>query len=208
MKSAIPFLLLASLAAGPTAGQDVAVNDRVFLTTPEGGICPTAQFLQHVTMQIVLACPSYLLIQGFELGLEIENQFNTTFTATFPMPIVDSGPCFPPYVPEFWQVIVGYPFPVPAADTVVLATVDIFYLDHDPLYFRLTGSRPSSVGGEVPAYLAQPGWVVLPMTPYPTAEDWDFAVNAGCTTLAPTDLPCGSVPVETASWGAVKSLYR
>lgn len=207
MKSAIPFLMLASLAAGPAAGQDVAVNDRVFLRTPDGSICATAEYLQHVTMEIVLACASYSLVQGFELGLRIDNKFNTTLVPTFPMSFPDPG-VPPPPVPEFWQVIVGYPYPIPTTAAVVVATVDIFYLDTEPLYFHQTASSPSSVGGTLPAYLAQPGWVVLPMTPLPTGEDWDFAVNAGCTTPAPASFSCAAVPDASLSWGAVKSLYR
>lgn len=183
------------------------MNDRVFLRTLDGGICITAEYLQHVNMEVVLACASYPLVQGFELGLRIDNKFNSILTATFPMPVPDPG-VPPPPVPEFWQVLVGYPYPLPTTATVVVATVDIFYLDTEPLYFHLTAYDPSSVDGPYPAYLAQPGWLVQPMTPYPTGEDWDFAVNAGCTTPAPASFLCGPVPDESLSWGDLQSLYR
>ena len=199
-----------TLGAGPAWSQDELLNDRILLRTLDGGICVTAEFLQHVTMEIVLACASYSLVQGFELGLRIDNMFLSTLTATFPMPVPDPG-VPPPPVPEFWQVLVGYPYPIPtAADTFVVATVDIFYLDTEPLYFHQTAYSPLERGRDIPGLPgAIPAWVVQPMTPSTrTGEDWDFAVNAGCTTPAPASFSCGAVPDESLSWGAVKSLYR
>jgi hypothetical protein len=200
-----------TLGAGSARSQDELLNDLVILETPFYEVnCVSAAFLDHVTAQVVLVCPSYPFIWGFELGIAIENQVNTPLTVSFPVPASLDDPPAP--VPGFWDVIASYSSPLQAADYLVLATLDIFYLDFEPLYFHLTASVPSRVGGTLPAYLADPGMVILPMTPFSsrTGAAWDFAINPvdGCVVPAKANSFCGPLPADTMSWGAVKSLYR
>ncbi|MGD9548584.1 MAG: hypothetical protein AB7V45_13725 [Candidatus Krumholzibacteriia bacterium] len=208
------FLLLALAAAVcpcPTFGQGEVINDYIGLFTDDTYQCQDAQFLDHVTVNVIMFCPSYPFIYALELGLEVEGLVNTTVAASFPVPAF--GECIPrPSDPGSFDIMAGYSSPLDAVDAVQLASLDVFYLDLQPLYFRMTATVPSSVEGDRPAYLAEPGFIVIPLTPlHHDGEDWDFAINDPfCTdvTLPQQAFTCGPLPATVSSWGAVKSLYR
>ena len=76
----VVLLLTVGMTFGPAPArsQDELINDLVILMMPFYEMnCTSAAFLDHVTAQVVLVCPSYPFIWGFELGIAIENQVNT-----------------------------------------------------------------------------------------------------------------------------------
>ncbi|MFH2053723.1 MAG: hypothetical protein ABIK96_14785 [bacterium] len=213
--SLYPVPLLIALGAAvcpcPALGQGEVINDHICLVTEDYSQCTDAQFLDHVTVNVIMFCPSYPFINALELGLEVEGMVNTTIAASFPVFVFRD--CFPrPSDPGTFDIMAGYSSPLDAADAVHLASLDVFYLDTQPLYFRMTAPVPSSVGGDRPAYLAEPGFIVIPLTPlHHDAEGWDFAINdpfCNDVVLPQQAFTCGPLPATTSSWGAVKSLYR
>ena len=208
MKCAILLLLAALAAAAPARAQDAPVNDYIFLMDDYWSICTIAPFLTHVHFMVVLSCPSYPFILGFELGLVSEGLVYSSLIPSFPVPAAWEDPS-----PSDWDsldIIVEYSTPLPATDFVTLATIDLFYLDVDPIRIRMTASNPSRVGGASPAYLADPGRIMIPLAPiHAYGEDWDYAINHCPPIIWPQPAwTCGPRPSETMSWGAVKSLYR
>ncbi|MBU2501679.1 hypothetical protein KJ682_10160 [bacterium] len=213
--SLYPVSLLIALGAAvcpcPALGQGEVINDHIGLFADGYIQCTDAQFLDHVTVNVYMFCPSYPFINALELGLEVEGLVNTIIAASFPVPAF--GDCLPrPTDPGSFDILAGYSSPLDAADAVHLASLDVFYLDTQPLYIRMTAHVPSSVGGDRPAYLAEPGFIVIPLTPLRSSpEDWDFAINdpfCNDVVLPQQAFTCGPLPATTSSWGAVKSLYR
>ena len=213
--SLYPVTLLIALCAVvgpcPALGQGEVINDQIGLFADGYFQCTDVPFLGHVTVNVYMFCPSYPFIKGLELGLEVEGLVNTTIAASFPVPAF--GDCLPrPTDPGSFDIMAGYSSPLDAADAVHLASLDVFYLDTQPLYFRMTATVTTSGGGDQPAYLAEPGFIVIPLTPLRSRpEDWDFAINDPfCTDviLPQQAFTCGLLPAATSSWGAVKSLYR
>ncbi len=209
MTSRIALVLAFLMAAFPASGQDT-VNDGIMLLTSDYTQCTAAFAFEHVTIQVLLACPSYPFIKGFEFGLDIDNQVNSQLTATLAEPGVvtdleDPGP-------GAFNMIAHFDEPMPAADEMLLANIDVFFGDINPLYFHLRNSVPSSLGDGLPAYYADPGPVTMPLEPLINCNGWNFAINPFddcCITLAKAAGSfCGPLADENLSWGAVKSLYR
>lgn len=212
--SLYPLTLLIALGAAecpcPALGQGEVINDQIGLFADGGLQCADAALLDHLTLYAIMFCPSYPYIRGLELGLEVEGLVNTSLTPSFPVPAIWEG--WPPADPGSFNLVVGYSDPLPAADFVHLVYLDVFFLDFQPLHFRMTSIFPAVPGNDRPAYLADPGSLLIPLTPlHYDGEDWDLAINdPNCSeiTFPEQAFTCGPLPATTTSWGAVKSLYR
>ncbi len=208
MKTFVGFCLCALLAVPPVLAQ-VEVTDGIYLSTPAGDRCTNAEFLEHITVQLIAACPSHTSIWALEGGVAWEGGTNTALTITW------SNACLtdpsPPDV-DFFPLLGSFCPPLATSAQTVLGVIDIFYLEppNSPLYFHLVGARPSSIGVDLPAYLADELFgPVLPLTPLPTGSSYDFAINpVECLATQPVTFTCLPVADTKLTWGAVKSLYR
>ena len=210
MKALCFVILTLMLSCGTAAAQDTQINDILFLTEPDSWEdCVRAEFLDHITMGVYLRCPSYPFISGLEFGLSITGRTNTSLIPDFPVgPSPDLN--WDTDQPGFVDIRLMFSSPLTATETLLLGTIDVFYLDAGELDFTLTAASPSSLAAPAPLYVGDPGRNLVPLARSPLADPPDFVVNGDCGSPwnAVIGYICGPLPDHQMSWGAVKSLYR
>ncbi|MHB8079297.1 MAG: hypothetical protein ACYDIE_08590 [Candidatus Krumholzibacteriia bacterium] len=144
--------------------------------------------LLPVTAYLIITHPdSPAGIAGVEVQVDIAGGFELGhFYAGGIMMVVDYWPCARP----FWAV------PLPPADAVVVATVQVMLLGAEIVEFRLGPCSPSVLPG-MPAY--SPGDRTAPRPLY--VASGDFSLPVARINGEPV------VPVAASTWGAVKGLY-
>jgi hypothetical protein len=114
---------------------------------------------------------------------------NTAITSTFPLPAINHGTFT-------GTLIVSYSNPLPTSQATVLATLDIFYLDFEPVDFYLGPSMPSDSSQGLPM-------VIL--------DDYSFMDVHPSTVSTPAaeinDPACSVVEDRGTSFGLVKALF-
>ncbi len=188
-------MMVATLAS---ANLDPSANDQIgmYFDTNADVVCTTANFIDHVPAYFILTNPTMTSTRGFELGLDVIGRTNTSVTVTYPVNATDVGAAGTGG--HTYNYIVGYANPMLTQPATVLATLDIFYLDQNPLDFIITPAAPSSdPAGLVPMLMLE-----------------DFSLVPANTSNEP-GLPaaqingaCIVVDNEDASFGAVKALFR
>ena len=150
----------------------------------------TGALYQPTTAYLMVTHPSSASgIAGVEVQVDIVGGFfmvwHTYAGGIIPM-IVDYWPCACP----FWFV------PLPQADAVAVATVEVMLFDAEIVEFRLGPCSPSSLPG-MPSYA--PGDRSAPRPLY--VASGDFSLPVARINGEPV------VPVAVSTWGAVKGLY-
>ncbi len=195
MKMLVALALVSLLAASAFAGLDPD-PDMMGLYFDDMGmtVCTTANFIDHVPAYILYTNPTIATTRGFECGITVVGRTNTSVSVTYPTAATDVGAADG----NTFNYIAGYAAPMPTSEVTVLATLDIFYLDTNPLDFFLGPATPSSD----------------PNGMYPMVMLDDFSLmTVGTSTdggvSAQINAPeCMVVDNEDASFGAVKALFR
>ena len=147
------------------------------------------------------------------MGLQIVGRRNSILTPTFPGGCSDCG-SFDDSDPGFFGFSVIFDTPLASAHRVLVATLDVFFLDFNPVEFRIVGADPSDSDESLPVYFAESGSDRVPLNPRrnvwfdPCGADLFINPYAYPCGNYPNPLTCGRVSDVQNSWGTVKSLYR
>jgi hypothetical protein len=189
---AIPLAILFLLIAGHAAAQVDPDPDGVglYLDTDATVVCGTVPAFQVATLYLCLTHPSSPHgLSGWECSFTVPT--NTV--------LVDAG--FPDNGfnlktrPEF---MVAYQQPLPAADVIVLAVIDLLPISAVPADFFLNPpAAPSLPDGACYADGADPR-LLIPM--HPSSGDWSLPV-------ARLNGDCAVVRDEPSDWGRMKALF-
>lgn len=146
---------------------------------------------QPVEMYVVLTRPTFDAIYGLEYGITFDGMFVASVHA------VNGGGIIDP--PAWDNFILGWLTPMPVSEATWLVHIGGLYIDatQGPVTFRLHGSIPSSLPGNLPVALLADGVLQQLTTP--------VAPGAVCAQINGEE---GIIAIEGAYWGAVKSLYR
>ncbi len=194
MKMLVALALIGLLATSAFAGLDPDPDMLGLYFDTEGMVvCTQANFIDHVPAYILYTNPTIASTRGFECGITVNGRTNTSITVTYPLPATDVGA----QDGNTFNYITGYSTPMPTAPVTVMGTLDIFYLDTNPLDFVLGPATPSSD----------------PAGMYPMVMLDDFSLmTVGTSTngevSAQLNGSCTVVDNEDASFGAVKALFR
>ncbi len=197
MKMLVALALISLLAVSAFAGLDQD-PDMLGLYFDDTGmtVCTTANFIDHVPAYILYTNPTIATTRGFECGLTVLGRTNTSVTVTYPVPTTDVGT--PALGGNDFNYIAGYSTPVLTSDVMVMATLDIFYLDTNPLDFVLGPASPSSdTNGAYPMIMLEDFSLMT------VGTSTDGGVSAQINAAQ-----CSVVDNEEASFGAVKALFR
>lgn len=148
----------------------------------------TGRPFSPITAYLIITHPdSPAGIAGVEVQVDIAGGFELGHSyAGGIMMVVDYWPCARP----FWVV------PLPHADAVAVATVEVMLFGAEIVEFRLGPCSPSVLPG-MPAYC--PGDRTAPRPLY--VASGDFSLPVARINGEPV------VPVNASTWGAVKGLY-
>jgi hypothetical protein len=161
---------------------------------PELYAPPFTQFRAYV----ILTNPTETQINGFEFGYDHwarpeDRNLITRVATNYPPGLIIIDPPLDPFVGSY---AIGLPSPFPAAEAVVLLSWDYMLLAPNlVMHLNLTEATPSSLGNGFPAYWSDTGVVSAGFAQ--TCFGTGARVNEFCP-----------LPVETHSFGRVKSLYR
>ncbi len=155
-------------------------------------VCTEMSPFGQTTLYVTLTHPSRDVIYGVEFGADWEGPLLVLAVS------LECGGMIilPPPLDNF---IVGWGSVCPLGEVSILARASLLYTGTagEPVAFRLHGSSPSSLPGDLPVYLAADGELVQCRTPVANGE-----------ICAMINGDCGVVATESRRWGAVKSLYR
>lgn len=177
-----------------------------------GASCTEATFLAHVPAYIVYLNSSLSETRGFECGFDITTPgkdvqvFNTNVSVTYPTPATDVGNSSP--ADGTYNYITGYGSPlVISSPGVILATLDIFYLDMSTtLEFNLRPAIPSSDPLDANPVVLRPDFTEKVIGMHQQQDPASPSL-----VLKPTGTGGGCdvvLPDEDMSFGSVKSLFR
>ncbi len=142
---------------------------------------------QTTLMYLVVTNCTYDAIFGFEAGYEHTGGQHNILGTEYVAEGLNVGDDF--------NMIYGFAAPVPTAPVTLLATVSVFNMNTDPIFFDLHGSSPSSTGG------------VLPVIQFNATEVVEIGLSAADGLVAMIN-GCDVVATENVSFDGIKSLYR
>lgn len=155
---------------------------------------PFVQFRVYV----ILTNPTEPLINGFEFGYDHwarpeDRNLVIRLATNFPPGLIFIDPPLDPFEGSY---SIALPSPLLATEAVVLLSWDYMLIaEYVVVHFNLTEATPSSLGNGLPAY-----WSINGVVPTGFAQTC-FGTGARVNEFCP-------LPVETYSFGRVKSLYR
>ncbi len=157
--------------------------------------CTEGAFLDHVPAYLIYTDPSIVATRGFECGIDFSGgaTYNTSMTVSYPLPATDVGTSAASE--GSYNYIVGYSTPLPTSAVTVMATLDIFYLDFNPIDMAMRAAIPSS------------SFIDMPMI---MLEDFSLMDIAIATPVSSLTAPGGCVKSASAraSMNEVRNLYK
>ena len=198
MKKSVLLLLGTLLIASNAFAllDDAPDNLGMYFDTQGEVVCTTAAFLQHVPAYILYTMPTLPSVRGFEMGLDMVDAVNTSVTKIFPVPTTDVGANNTGGIS--YNFIAGFAAPMLTSQVTLLCTLDIFFLDFNPVGFICGPSSPSSNSDGL-AMVMRDDFSLLGVDTSNMPGEFAAQINAP---------ECMVVENEDASFGAVKALFR
>ncbi len=190
MKKLVVLALVSLIASSAFAGLD-GDNDMmgIYFDMDGNSVCASAAFLDHVTAYVLYTNPTLATTRGFELGYDLVGATNTSVAKAFPVSATDVG--------TGNNIIAGFATPIATSPATVMATLDIFYLDFNPIDIVLRAADPSSNTQGLPMVVRED--FSLMTVGFSAPGGPAATINGDCN---------GVVDNEEASFGSVKALFR
>lgn len=146
---------------------------------------------EPLDLYVVLTRPTFDILHGIEFGITVDGA-----VVGNAVDVNGSGTMWPP---DWENCIFGWSSPLPVGQATWLLRVSLIYTDttSGQVTFRLHGSSPASLPGDLPVALLADGVLQQLTTPVAPGEV--------CAQINGEDPIIGT---ENADWGAIKSLYR
>ncbi len=198
MKKVVVLLMLTLLASSAFAVVDDSTNSMgiyfdMNADTYEFAAAPYAIYPAYV----MLTNPDFGAVYGYEFGYDIQPAGAFTVTGTV---LAGNGPI--DVGGGAGNHIVGLASPMATSEATLIATLNIFVLNADPISFELKGAVPNSIiGSKAPAVLMEGDAIMATGLSAGFAED-------GSTQICAYINGAGVVATDEVSMDAVKALYR
>jgi hypothetical protein len=189
-------LLMASLLVASTAfavvDEDPDMLGVYFDLTADTACLEDVAPYTTIATYVIMTNPSFDMLYGVEFGYDKTDNLTVLSTDFTVQQVTDVG--------SPGNHIVGFGAPQECSEATVIATMSVLYLETTgaPASISLTGSNPSSIDPMLPTVLMAGGELMTLGTSTLPGEA-SAIINGACEDVVATD---------SATFGAVKSLYR